>query len=148
MILFFLMLGVAFMEREQATSFSNTYDHFKSYCSNYNDVYLKLQNQKGEYDYFSTLRTQLNLASNNIHSLSQEQLEELKVMVTKQAENINKELETRKKDNDCIICYSNKKDICFYPCGHYCVCSVCSEQIKQCPICRVPIQKNVKLYDV
>jgi hypothetical protein len=141
--------GVAFMDRETAYNFSSTHEHFKEYCSKYNEIYIKLLDKnKGEYDYFKNFKSQLNLASNNMQSFSVEQLEELKMITQKQIENIDKELQTKKKDNDCIICYANKKEICFYPCGHFCACAVCSEKIKHCPVCRADIMTNVRLYDV
>lgn len=37
---------------------------------------------------------------------------------------------------DCAICLSEPKHYVFGPCGHFHVCRLCANQIKQCPICR------------
>jgi hypothetical protein len=40
------------------------------------------------------------------------------------------------EDPICIICMDAPKTLVFVPCGHYCVCSECSERLKECPLCR------------
>ena len=40
----------------------------------------------------------------------------------------------------CIICFSNPKSHLAAPCGHQCACGACSAQMKDCPICRTPVQ--------
>jgi hypothetical protein len=46
---------------------------------------------------------------------------------------------------ECIICYTNPKNIIFSTCGHYSCCSDCAKQcIKSgCPLCRQPISSLV-----
>lgn len=49
----------------------------------------------------------------------------------------------KKYFNGCIICFSDKSDICFANCGHVCYCTDCYSDIHNkcilntCPICRV-----------
>lgn len=49
---------------------------------------------------------------------------------------------------ECIICFANIKEIVFAPCGHYCSCGVCANEIKKtskkCPICRTIISSIVQ----
>ena len=40
----------------------------------------------------------------------------------------------------CIICFVNPKSHAAVPCGHWCACGDCSAQMKECPICRGPVQ--------
>jgi len=47
----------------------------------------------------------------------------------------------------CVICFENPKDTVLLECAHRCVCSVCSSLIKECPICRQPIVRVVRLFD-
>jgi len=47
----------------------------------------------------------------------------------------------------CTICYQNKINILFYPCGHQCCCSVCSDHVNlKCPICREYIDEKIPSY--
>jgi len=53
-------------------------------------------------------------------------------------------------NNECIVCMGEEKDTLFLPCGHYCVCFKCGDEIKkgmkQCPICRSIVQSVTKVY--
>jgi hypothetical protein len=40
----------------------------------------------------------------------------------------------------CIICMERPKNQFFQPCGHVCCCQVCVAQVRECPMCRSPIQ--------
>ncbi|KAL2500116.1 E3 ubiquitin-protein ligase RGLG2 [Abeliophyllum distichum] len=44
----------------------------------------------------------------------------------------------------CPICLSNPKDMAF-GCGHQTCCD-CGQDLKLCPICRIPIETRIKLY--
>ena len=39
----------------------------------------------------------------------------------------------------CIVCFINPKSHLAAPCGHQCACGDCSAQMKECPVCRVPV---------
>lgn len=52
-----------------------------------------------------------------------------------------KEEEIEKLEKKCSICFENKCNIVFIPCGHLCMCNVCNDKYNQynlslCPICR------------
>lgn len=36
----------------------------------------------------------------------------------------------KQEDSDCIVCFSNPKDVILLPCRHYCVCQACCNSIK------------------
>ena len=43
------------------------------------------------------------------------------------------------EDDQCIMCYSNKKNLRFLPCAHLIMCSACYnmlEKKKECPVCK------------
>lgn len=45
--------------------------------------------------------------------------------------------------DECCICFDNKKDIVFTPCGHFYCCSHCSKAVSSCPICRCKIDSRI-----
>jgi len=52
-----------------------------------------------------------------------------------------KEEEIEELDKKCSICFTNKSNIIFIPCGHLCMCNNCNKKYNQynlsfCPICR------------
>ena len=51
----------------------------------------------------------------------------------------------------CVVCLSEKKEICLFPCGHVCVCSFCAEALfsqaeRLCPVCRCVLEAKCKVY--
>lgn len=49
-------------------------------------------------------------------------------------------------ENICIVCYDNKRNCFFIPCGHCATCHSCAKRIteeenKNCPICRSVIRR-------
>ena len=51
---------------------------------------------------------------------------------------------------ECIICLDAKKTVVMIPCKHKCLCSSCSKtnDIKECPICRVEVLHALDLLEV
>ena len=62
--------------------------------------------------------------------------------------------EAEKDDFKCIICRDNSKNATFIhrDTGHFCCCWTCAMVLKQrgdpCPICRAPIEKVIKQFNV
>lgn len=50
--------------------------------------------------------------------------------------------------NTCVICLENKKEFVFVPCGHLAACGKCSFTLNTCPICRTPIDKKQRVFEV
>jgi len=51
--------------------------------------------------------------------------------------------QTDVEEEQCIMCYSNKKNLRFLPCAHLIMCSACYnmlEKKKECPVCKGDIQ--------
>lgn len=46
----------------------------------------------------------------------------------------------------CSICITERVEILFRPCMHVITCLKCSKRVKQCPHCRVPIEKCEKVF--
>jgi len=42
---------------------------------------------------------------------------------------------------DCAICFNNKREVYFAPCGHCVVCKACAKKIDKCPIDRIKIEE-------
>jgi len=58
--------------------------------------------------------------------------------------NSNKSLERP----ECVICFANKREIAFAPCGHFMACETCSQKVKKCPYCSKHIRSRLKIYTV
>lgn len=51
------------------------------------------------------------------------------------------------KDDECNICYVNKKKYACVPCGHLCMCGECANKIEdKCPICKISITTIIKIF--
>ncbi|KAJ4755635.1 Transmembrane Fragile-X-F-associated protein [Rhynchospora pubera] len=48
----------------------------------------------------------------------------------------------------CRICYEGEICTVLIPCRHRTLCKSCSEKCKKCPICRVPIEERMPVFDV
>jgi uncharacterized protein YqcC (DUF446 family) len=52
-------------------------------------------------------------------------------------------------ESECIVCFSNAKDVILLPCRHFCLCRPCSLSVKfhtnQCPICREQVTRYVEI---
>mmetsp|Transcript_1341 Transcript_1341/g.1608 ORF Transcript_1341/g.1608 Transcript_1341/m.1608 type:complete len:820 (-) Transcript_1341:988-3447(-) len=48
----------------------------------------------------------------------------------------------------CVICHDADREILFIPCAHICTCARCgnNDNIKSCPICRMPIDRKSFVY--
>jgi Inhibitor of Apoptosis domain/Zinc finger, C3HC4 type (RING finger) len=54
---------------------------------------------------------------------------------------------TNVQDEDtCKICFEQKRQICFFPCKHVCVCDSCSMKCKNCCICRERITGKLRIF--
>lgn len=57
---------------------------------------------------------------------------------------VKEEYETIK--TNCKICYSNALEVVFLPCSHLMVCERCALRMKNCGVCRKPIQATIKVF--
>ncbi|KAJ9187307.1 hypothetical protein P3X46_002780 [Hevea brasiliensis] len=48
----------------------------------------------------------------------------------------------------CRVCFEGEISVVLLPCRHRILCSVCCEKCKKCPICRIPIEECLPVYDV
>ena len=46
----------------------------------------------------------------------------------------------------CIVCFENSKECAIIPCGHWCVCLVCADKLKHCPVCRQRKHNVLKIF--
>ena len=50
--------------------------------------------------------------------------------------------------DECAICMVEKKSVIVNPCGHYYMCTACCQSVRNCPICRGPIQGFLRKEDM
>ncbi|XP_059453710.1 uncharacterized protein LOC132184192 [Corylus avellana] len=48
----------------------------------------------------------------------------------------------------CRVCFEEQINVVLLPCRHHILCSTCCDKCKKCPICRVPIEERLPVYDV
>jgi len=70
----------------------------------------------------------------------------LTIIEQKKLETIAKDINQLKDQKLCIACIERDKCIAFAPCGHVSACEQCSLTLTQCPMCRQPIQNNMKVF--
>ncbi|ETO01820.1 hypothetical protein RFI_35619 [Reticulomyxa filosa] len=61
-------------------------------------------------------------------------------------DNGNNDNNDNSKNNDdslCIVCFDEKRTHILLPCGHFCLCQGCSQELSECPVCRVQIEKRL-----
>ena len=46
----------------------------------------------------------------------------------------------------CKICYESEMDALFYRCGHVAACENCARQVRDCPVCRRPVDAVVRIW--
>lgn len=56
------------------------------------------------------------------------------------------ELRVIPSENECVVCMDCNCDIIFVPCGHLCCCVNCSNPLEDCPMCRITIERKIKVY--
>jgi len=61
-------------------------------------------------------------------------------------ENLVREVEELRRQRSCKICLGNEVGVVFLPCSHLVSCSMCATAVKNCPLCRSPIQQVVRTY--
>jgi len=52
---------------------------------------------------------------------------------------------TRRGRAWCVVCFENPQEMAIDPCGHMSMCEECMKSVKDCPICRGPIHKAMKI---
>lgn len=50
------------------------------------------------------------------------------------------------ENEQCSVCMDRPKNQFFQPCGHVCCCQLCAQQVKECPMCRAPIQQSFQAF--
>lgn len=59
---------------------------------------------------------------------------------------------TDKQEDQCPICYENKKVFVLIPCGHICYCNSCLKNAQQisksdsCPLCKTKVESAVRMF--
>ena len=47
---------------------------------------------------------------------------------------------------ECSICLDRFPNILYFPCKHITNCSICSKNIKKCPLCLVIIENKMEIF--
>jgi len=47
----------------------------------------------------------------------------------------------------CVVCYENKINCVLLECGHRALCMDCGNKLTDCPMCRKPIERIIRVYD-
>ena len=72
-------------------------------------------------------------------------------LARKKREDLIREMESMRDSNSiqesCVVCLDNPRGTVLIPCGHVCVCLLCSQQVDTCPVCRHDIEQIVRTYN-
>ena len=49
---------------------------------------------------------------------------------------------------ECVVCWSEPREALFLDCGHFACCTRCADILVNCPVCRAPIRRVVRVYQV
>eukprot|EP00455_Lapot_gusevi_P043826 TRINITY_DN5393_c0_g1_i3.p1 TRINITY_DN5393_c0_g1~~TRINITY_DN5393_c0_g1_i3.p1 ORF type:complete len:103 (-),score=21.65 TRINITY_DN5393_c0_g1_i3:27-335(-) len=72
---------------------------------------------------------------NKVHEKAQKQKEELQRKAKEQ------------QDEGCVICMDRACNSVLLECAHRCCCHECAKTQKNCPLCRSPITRVIKIRD-
>jgi len=95
-----------------------------------------------------------NLKNKHIKELNElndaiKSLKNKKIILSKEIDILEKNRKENRQEKDelylCKICFSNRANICFFPCGHI-VCDKCIGNNDQCYYCRRNIQIKQSMY--
>lgn len=53
---------------------------------------------------------------------------------------------TDRADLQCIVCFTNEKNVFFLPCRHCCVCNDCGQKLDKCAVCRENIVSMMEIF--
>jgi len=52
----------------------------------------------------------------------------------------------RRRRPSCVVCLAKPQETAIDPCGHICMCQACTSAVKECPVCRGPINKALRVF--
>ncbi|KAJ1475352.1 tyrosine kinase-domain-containing protein [Baffinella frigidus] len=53
----------------------------------------------------------------------------------------------REKMEKCVMCLERPPCMALRPCGHKCVCAACLGDLRECPMCRAPVEGSLRVFD-
>lgn len=89
---------------------------------------------------------QQTLASSSSSSACGEAKDCKKNEAVKAATTEDKEKQLDESPTLCKICYRNELGVVFLPCGHMVACADCASALKECAVCRKPIEATVRAF--
>ena len=51
-----------------------------------------------------------------------------------------------KASAECVVCLDAEATHVIVPCGHICLCADCTNDLKACPLCRMPLVQTMRIY--
>jgi ATP-dependent DNA helicase PIF1 len=75
-------------------------------------------------------------------------IKKLDLTVFSYKEENNDSIKSEKYNDNCVVCFTNKKNLLLRPCNHLCLCSSCdNSKIINCPMCRMIIEEKIKVFN-
>ena len=69
------------------------------------------------------------------------------ILLRRQLLHANEQLSQERDKLLCVICLDVPRKVLLKPCKHYCLCSNCTNGLRECPICKQWIQKTEVIYN-
>lgn len=96
--------------------------------------------RKSVHSLWKVLKTNYKLAALRLRNQELNHYREQVEFEKRRYENEKKEEE----ESECVICWSEKRNVVILECGHICVCDGCIDNVdKECPICRKPCIRKI-----
>ena len=74
-------------------------------------------------------------------------ISDTELVLRRQLLQANKQLTQEKDKSLCIICLDTPREVLLKPCKHYCLCSTCTNGLRECPICKQRIRETKVIYN-
>ena len=69
------------------------------------------------------------------------------ILLRRQLLHANEQLSQERDKLLCVICVDAPREVLLKPCKHFCLCSKCTNRLRECPICKQQIWKTEVIYN-
>uniref|UniRef100_H2ZML5 RING-type domain-containing protein n=1 Tax=Ciona savignyi TaxID=51511 RepID=H2ZML5_CIOSA len=59
---------------------------------------------------------------------------------------VQSELRRLRDEKRCKVCLDRDAEMVFIPCGHLSTCLICTQSLRQCPVCRMKINRSYRTF--
>uniref|UniRef100_H2ZML1 RING-type domain-containing protein n=1 Tax=Ciona savignyi TaxID=51511 RepID=H2ZML1_CIOSA len=87
-------------------------------------------------------RMGVDIHNEGLHSLSHQTI----VLSPEEERRVQSELRRLRDEKRCKVCLDRDAEMVFIPCGHLSTCLICTQSLRQCPVCRMKINRSYRTF--